>query len=183
MRSRLLFSIAASAFLAVSCAQSDVAITASVKGQLAADELVKARRIDVDTRNRVVTLSGEVESEEEEAKALQIARSASGVADVVDQLTVVPEPKAAPTTGIGGAPTEPGGGPLTNDSSISSAVKATLLADPDTSGLRIDVDTKNRVVTLTGTVSTQAERAEALEIARKVKGVTGVRDRLTVEGQ
>jgi hypothetical protein len=42
---------------------------------------------------------------------------------------------------------------------------------------------RNRVVTLTGTVKTQAEKNEALEIARKVQGVTSVTDRLTVEGR
>lgn len=36
-------------------------------------------------------------------------------------------------------------------------------------------------VTLTGTVRTQAEKTEALQIARQVKGVTSVTDRLTVE--
>lgn len=49
------------------------------------------------------------------------------------------------------------------------------------SGLRIDVDTKDKIVTLTGNVASQAEKTEALEIARSVEGVTSVTDRLTVE--
>jgi hyperosmotically inducible protein len=179
MRSRWLFGIATSAMLASGCAQSDAGITTSVKSRLAADDLVQARRIDVDTRDRVVTLTGEVRSTEEEAKALQIAGATDGVSNVVDELTVVPEPQPAPTTGV--APSEPGAGPLTSDASITTEVKAKLLADPDTSGLRIDVDTNNRIVTLTGTVKTQAEKTEAVEIARKVGGVTNVNDRLTVE--
>jgi hyperosmotically inducible protein len=177
MRSRLLFGIVAASMLAVGCAQSDAGITTSVKSQLAADDLVKARRIDVDTRDRVVTLSGEVRSAEEEAQALQLARNTNGVANVVDQLTVVAEPQAAPTTGVG----EPGAGALTSDAGITSEVKAKLLADPDISGLRIDVDTSNRVVTLTGTVRTEAEKTEALQIARQVEGVTSVTDRITIE--
>lgn len=90
----------------VACAQSDTGITTSVKSQLVADDLVKARNIDVDTRDRIVTLRGEVRNTEEEAKALQIARNTRGVADVVDQIEIVPQP--APTTGVGGTPTEPG---------------------------------------------------------------------------
>jgi hyperosmotically inducible protein len=181
MRFQWLFSIVGAAVVAIGCAQSDAGITTSVKTQLAADDVVRARRIDVDTRDRVVTLTGEVRSSAEEAQALQIARSTNGVTDVVDQLTVVPEAQAAPTTGVGGTPIEPGAAPLASDAGITSEVKAKLLADADISGLRIDVDTSNHVVTLTGTVRTQAEKDEALEIARKVQGVTGVTDRLTVE--
>ena len=178
-----LFSIVGVAIFAIGCARSDAGITTSVKSQLAADDVVRARRIDVDTRDRVVTLTGDVRSAQEEAQALQIARNTDGVASVVDQLTIVPETEAAPTTGVGGTPTEPGFGPLTNDPGITSEVKSKLLADPDIAGLRIDVDTNNRVVTLTGTVKTQAEKDEALEIARKVQGVTAVTDRLTVKGR
>jgi hyperosmotically inducible protein len=60
-------------------------------------------------------------------------------------------------------------------------VKSKLLADPDTSGLRIDVDTKDSMVTLTGTVRTEAEKTEALAIARNTEGVKNVTDRLNVE--
>jgi len=69
------------------------------------------------------------------------------------------------------------------DASITSAVKARLLADPDVSGLRIDVDTKNQVVTLKGTVKTQAEKAKAIHIARNVETVKDVTDRLTIKQQ
>jgi hyperosmotically inducible protein len=183
MRSRLFFGIGAVVF-AVACAQSDAGITTSVKSQLVADELVRARNIDVDTRDRVVTLTGEVRSAEEEAQALQIARNTDGVANVVDQLEIVPEPAPEPTTGIGGTPTEPGPGDVfTTDPNITSQVKVKLLADPDVAGLRIDVDTRDRIVTLTGTVRTQAEKSRALELAREVEGVTRVTDRLTVEGR
>ena len=176
MRWRMLVVVAGSAMIAVACAQSDAGITTSVKSQLAADDAVKARRIDVDTRDRVVTLRGEVRSAEEEARALQIARSTNGVTNVIDELTVVTEPEAAPTTGAA-----PGAGALMTDTTITAAVKGKLLADRDTSGLRIDVSTTNNVVTLTGTVKTQAEKNEALEIARQTEGVTSVTDRLTIE--
>src|ERR687896_284640 len=135
MRTGLLFGSVCATILAVGCAQSDVGITTSVKSQLAADDQVKARRIDVDTRDRIVTLKGEVRSAEEEAKALQIARDTRGVTNVVDELSVVPEPAAAPTTGVGEIPTEPGAGEAVTDTGITSAVKAKLLADPDIAGL------------------------------------------------
>jgi hyperosmotically inducible protein len=176
MKSLLLCAIACSA-LAIACAQSDAGITTSVKSQLAADDLTKASQIDVDTKNRVVTLSGEVTSSEEETQAIAIARRTNGVADVVDQLTVGVE---TPPTDIAGPATDDIG-PLGSDAAITATVKSSLLADPDTSGLRIDVDTEDRAVTLSGTVKSDAEKMEAVEIARKVAGVRTVTDRLTVE--
>jgi hyperosmotically inducible protein len=177
MRSRLLFGILVTAILALGCAETDPGITTSVKSRLVADDMVKARRIDVDTKDRVVTLTGEVRTTEEESRALQVARETKGVTNVVDQLTVVPE--AAPTTGV--TPGEPGYEAVPTDAGITAAVKSKLLADPDTSGLAIDVDTNKRVVTLTGTVKSDAEKTEAMQTARGVDGVTSVIDRLTVK--
>jgi hyperosmotically inducible protein len=178
MRSRMLLGIIVSASLAFACAQSDAGVTASVKGQLVADELVKARRIDVDTRDRIVTLTGQVRSREEASKALAIARNTEGVADVMNRLTIASGTEmAAPTTGAGALPPAAAAGV---DSGITTRVKAKLLADPDVSGLKIDVDTRAGVVTLTGTVNTQAEKSEALELVRQTDGVTDITDRITV---
>ena len=65
---------------------SDAVITGKVKTALAADDLVKARRIDVDTARGVVTLNGTVGSAAEKAQAIRLARSISGVVDVKDNL-------------------------------------------------------------------------------------------------
>lgn len=48
------------------------------------------------------------------------------------------------------------------------------------SGSDIDVDVKDGVVTLRGTVPSEAGRARALEVARKNDGVKSVVDRLTI---
>ena len=168
---------------AVGCAPSDPGITTSVKARLVADDLVKARNINVDTRDRVVTLTGTVQSPAEESKAIQIARDTKGVANVVDNMAIAPssEPGATPTTGrLDEIPVENPAADAMSDAGITAKVKSGLLADPDVSGLRIDVDTQNRIVTLTGTVSSGAEKARAVEIAGKVNNVTRVDDRLTV---
>jgi osmotically-inducible protein OsmY len=79
------------ALFATACAQSDTGITTAVKGKLVADDLVKARQINVDTKDKVVTLTGEVQTQAEETRALEIARETNGVRDVIDQIAVVPE--------------------------------------------------------------------------------------------
>lgn len=67
---------------------ADAAITAKVKTKFAADELVKARNIDVDTVRGVVQLNGTVGSAAEKSRAEQIARSCEGVVEVRDNLKV-----------------------------------------------------------------------------------------------
>jgi hyperosmotically inducible protein len=180
MPSRLRFGLAA-AVLAAACTQTDAGITTSVKSALAADETVQARRIDVDTREGVVTLRGEVRTAREETRALEIALGTGGVRDVVDELSVMPEREGAPTTGVEGIPPEPGAAGVGTDAGITANVKARLLADPDITGLTINVDTRNSVVTLTGTVNSQAQKAEAVRLAREVEGVINVNDQLTIE--
>ncbi len=67
-------------------AASDAVITAKVKTALAADDMVKARNIDVDTMRGVVQLNGTVRSAAERSRAIQLARHVSGVLDVRDNL-------------------------------------------------------------------------------------------------
>lgn len=167
--------------LTVACAQTDAGITTSIKSKLTADDLVKARNIDVDTKDHIVTLTGTVESEQEEAKALEIARATNGVAQVVDNISVAPfgEPQAAPTTGRVGETPETGAR-VGGDPGVTAEIKTRFLADPMVRGFKIDVDTRDRVVTLTGTVKNEAEKLRAIEIARGVENVLRVEDRLTV---
>lgn len=68
---------------------TDASITARVKTLLAADELVKARNINVDTHRGVVTLHGSVRSRGEADRAVALARTVGGVIDVKSNLTVI----------------------------------------------------------------------------------------------
>ncbi len=150
-----------------------------MKSSLAADDTVKAYQINVDTKDRVVTLTGAVPTQAAKETAVQIARSTEGVASVVDNLTIT---MAGADRGLGDATAATAGriGDVANDAMITSTLKTKLLADPDVAALKIDVDTTNGVVTLTGNVKTAAERDEALRITRETEGVKSVIDRLTV---
>jgi hypothetical protein len=79
---------AAALMFTVACGQSDTGISTSVKTKLAADDTVKAYQVDVDTRDRIVTLSGEVETSAAKDRAVMIARETEGVRDVIDRITV-----------------------------------------------------------------------------------------------
>ena len=69
---------------------------------------------------------------------------------------------------------------VVEDPAITAEVKTKLLADKSVSGLKIDVDTKDGVVTLNGTANTRAEAQRAVKLARATKGVKHVVNNLTV---
>jgi osmotically-inducible protein OsmY len=66
------------------------------------------------------------------------------------------------------------------DAGVTSAVKSKMAADDTVKASEINVDTHNHVVTLNGTVGSQAEKERALMIARNTKGVNSVIDDLRV---
>lgn len=66
----------------------DATLTASVKTALARDKLANLTRIDVDTVNGVVTLTGVVPTPADKVRAVQTAQEVNGVKKVVDNLQV-----------------------------------------------------------------------------------------------
>ena len=71
-------------------------------------------------------------------------------------------------------------GETVDDATITARVKTALLNDPQTGGLRIDVDTFKGVVTLSGGVKSAAERDQAIAIAKKTPGVVSVKSTLQI---
>lgn len=67
------------------------------------------------------------------------------------------------------------------DAAITSSVKTKLITDPAVKALDVNVDTRNNVVYLRGTVAKAEQRVAAERIARTVKGVTNVRNELKVK--
>jgi osmotically-inducible protein OsmY len=69
-------------------ASEDAAITAKVKAAILAEPGLKSLQINVDTNDKKVTLTGNVDNADLKERAKQIASSTSGVKEVVDQLNV-----------------------------------------------------------------------------------------------
>lgn len=66
------------------------------------------------------------------------------------------------------------------EGSLTAKIKAKMALDDTVKALSIDVDTNGGVVTLSGSVNSEAERAKALQLARETAGVTSVVDRLAI---
>jgi osmotically-inducible protein OsmY len=71
-------------------------------------------------------------------------------------------------------------GEVMDDSSIAARTKSSLLADPVTDGLNIDVEVDRNRVQLNGFVDSQAQIDRAGEIARSISGVASVQNNLQV---
>lgn len=161
--------------LTLACAQTDAGITTKVKSKFAADDTVKAHQIDVTTTEGVVTLTGNVDSEAAKQQAITLARETEGVKDVQDMISV-----ATPAGGGEAPDMDRSAGTVVDDAGLTMSVKSKLLADDMVKGLHIDVDTRAGVVYLTGNVGSDAERDQAVKLARETEGVKDVQANLTV---
>jgi hyperosmotically inducible periplasmic protein len=74
-------------------------------------------------------------------------------------------------------------GQVIDDTAITAAVKAGILAEPGLKVLKIDVDTKDGRVTLSGSADSADNVKKAEQIAANVNGVKGVDNRLAVSNK
>ena len=162
-------------------------LTTKIQAQYFAEKDIKARYIDVSTRDRRVTLDGYVDSQVQRDRAEQIARNTDGVASVDDRLKIGVAPENARadshtevgTSGRGRDQSSGISGHI-DDALVTSMIEAKYFQDPDVKARSIDVTTKDGVVTLRGQVDNEMERAQALKLARDTQGVQRVEDALTV---
>ena len=67
-----------------------------------------------------------------------------------------------------------------DDAAITASVKTEFVNDLQVGAQRIDVDTFKGVVTLSGRAESKDVETKAIELARKVKGVTEVKSTLVI---
>jgi osmotically-inducible protein OsmY len=122
------------------------------------EEKYKELHLNVTSYNRAVLLTGEVPSEAAKADAERIARAVDNVRSVFNELQVSGNTSFQART---------------NDSVLTSKVKARFVDAQKFSPLHVKVVTENGVVYLLGIVKKQ-EAADATEIARTTGGVRKV---------
>ena len=71
-------------------------------------------------------------------------------------------------------------GAYIDDTAITASVKTRMLEDERVAGTSITVETLNGTVMLSGFAKSEAEKAAAESIARKVDGVRSVKNEITV---
>lgn len=152
-------------------------ITMKIHSSYIPEDVLEGSNIDVDTTNGVVTLNGTVPSEASKARAVALAKATDGVKSVTDKLRIVPADTKPGAARDAAAKT----GRSVNDGWIKSKIYAQFLTDWKTlEDSDIDVDVAKGVVTLKGTVKTEAAKTRAAAIAKATDGVTSVNDNLRV---
>lgn len=127
--------------------------------------------VSQDRDKGVVTLSGDVDSEAYKAQAESIAKSIAVGQVVAAQIAVRPPGSERDAKAI--------------DSNLDDGIEKNLEAALIKNKLQRDVkyDAKQAVVTLTGTVDSQAKRARVEQVAAAVPNVRQVINELQVSGQ
>lgn len=145
------------------------------------NQQLRAFTIDTTVNGGVVTLSGKVESEIDRELAADIAAAAPGVSEVKSSLTVdsgLNPMRVRRPDGEGRA-----FGQWVDDATSTARVKSNLVANGNTKGLSIDVDTENDVVILRGAVPSRKDKMLAEMIARNTDGIANVRNQLEINEQ
>jgi hyperosmotically inducible protein len=146
----------------------DAVIAATIKAGLLDNRNTSGTRINVDSYQGVVQLSGFARSEGEKDAATKVAESVAGVKKVLNSVAV------APATSMG---------TKLDDSLITGKVKAALMDAADVKSLQINVETRNGVTQLAGFVATAAMKDKAGQITASIDGVKSVDNALVVKSR
>ncbi len=142
----------------------DAYVTSATKMRLLADKETPALAINVDTQDGVVTLFGIVPTKKAKMAAEADARKVSGVTKVQNELQIVPAAMQAMVK--------------THDADLERDVKKSLQDRAEFKDINVEV--KNCVARLTGTVPDGMQRLEAAVVARSTQGVCSVNDELRI---
>ena len=157
-------------------AAKDAWITGKVETAFVLNPHLNPFDIDTDVDNGVVHLTGVVKSDIDRDLAVQVAKGVQGVVDVESDIKIDKEVK--PIKAESG---KRDFGSWVDDATTTAAIKSKLVANTNTEGFKIDVDTRDDVVTLSGRVESAQESDLAEQIAKNTGDVKAVRNNLVVD--
>lgn len=149
-------------------ASADTTTANSVKTALGTSKRLAGFPLDATASNGVVTLTGQLPSDNLKSLASEIARDTMGVKEVNNQIAVDATTKPSSENAH------------IADLEIRAAILEAFAKSPELGGKNIDVKIENRTVTLSGSVDTQAQKNGAEQTASAVDGTAAVVNNLTV---
>ena len=151
--------------------KSDTWIGRKVKLVLLCHRNVSARGTGVSVKDGVVMLTGVASSQAQKDLTAEYAKDVDDVQGVINEMTVmVPAGMAERTIEE-----------KIDDASVTAQVKVALASHRSTSAVRTKVETRDGEVTLTGIAKKAAEKSLVEKFTRDIYGVTGVKNKMTVE--
>lgn len=130
-----------------------------------ADQTALLSKVTFNVRFARVMLTGNVMSEEDAQKAVELSWKAKGVTEVINELNVNPDKSILDTA---------------NDALVKRNLEARLLITKGVWVINYSIDVTNGTAYLIGRVKDQSELDKALNIARTTKGVKRVVSHLQV---
>jgi len=126
------------------------------------DHAVNVNKVDVEVTDGIAELTGEVSNLKAKERAANISQLVKGVRSVSNRIEIDPSV-------------------YISDQAIRNLAEQALLEDPATELFEIDVDVTDKVINLTGTVESYQEKQLAANVAKSVKGVTGIENNIDVD--
>jgi osmotically-inducible protein OsmY len=133
----------------------DASITAEVTASLLAQRSTTALKPKASTTDGVVTLTGIDQNDAQKSQVTKFVADLNGVTGVINNMT--------------------------DDSSITAEVRASLLSHDSTSGQHIKFSTTDGVVTLSGIAKNAAEKSLVTKLVTDINGVTSVTNNMTIQ--
>jgi hyperosmotically inducible periplasmic protein len=149
---------------------SDAWLVTKVKTTLFFHSSVSATATEVNAKDGIVTLRGDVAGQAQKDLTTEYAKDVDGVKDVKNEMVVSTASKKSKSAGD-----------KIDDASITGLAKMTLLYHRSTSALNTSVTTQDGVVTLTGKAKNAAEKDLATKYVKDVNGVKSVKNQMTIE--
>jgi osmotically-inducible protein OsmY len=140
---------------------TDQGITTAVDRDLIQESGLDSQELDVSSSDGIVTLAGTVDNLLVKVRAIRIAESIRGVRGVIDRMTVTVLPRP--------------------DESVRKDIISALEQDPATASYKLAVTVDGPVATLTGSVSSNAEKQLAARLVMGVRGVGEVRNQIAIK--
>jgi hyperosmotically inducible periplasmic protein len=150
-----------------SVSSDNSALASQVQRSLRSTQIANADAIKVEAKGDSVQLSGFVESERDQAKALETARAVRGVASVRNDLVVR---ESRPTVGQ-----------ALDDTIIAAQVRQQIESKVANAAGDINVSVSDGVVQLSGYVVDANEKNQAADVASAVQGVQDVRNDIALK--
>lgn len=149
---------------------TDTWIGMKVKTMLMFHRNVSGLSTDVDVKDGVVMLYGKVSSEGQKELTTEYVMDVEGVKSVKNELIVEDNDKSTVDKVVENI----------DDASITAQVKMALLFHRSTSVTKMNVATKDRVVTISGEVENSAVKDLVIKLVKDIKGVESVNNNITI---
>lgn len=146
--------------------KSDGWMALKIRGRLLMKGNVSATSTKVDVKDGHAVLSGTADNSAQKELTGIYAAEIDGVKTVQNDIVVANKLTVAEKI---------------DDASITSQVKYALLSHKSTSALKTTVATDNGVVVVTGEAASDAERSLVTKLARDIRGVSSVTNKMTVK--